>query len=154
MPLRAPDENGRRPGGRSGPSDRLSDQWLCVHPEDLGVLGELHSWSAVRSLDVAVASVRTPTNLDLLRELDEARSEADKIIDHIQKRLSDLPFSLAGFKRLEFVFSVREVRRHLEEVFDHEQRDGDAGGIRKAILAIWLQVTRLAGMLEALLEPR
>ena len=88
----------------------------------------------------------------VLHELDEARSEADKIIEHIQKRLSDL--SLAGFKRLEFMLSVRDVRRHLEEVFEQEQRDGDAGSIRKAILAIWLQVTRLAGMLEALLEPR
>ncbi len=93
----------------------------------------------------------TVTNVDLLRELDEARSEADKIIDDILKRLGDFPSSPAGFKRLEFMLSVREVRRHLERVLDQEQRHGDAGGIGKAI---WLQVTRLAGMWEALLEPR
>ena len=102
-------------------------------------------WSSVEFL-------RTLTHLDLLRELDEARSEADKIIEHIQERLGDL--SLAGFKRLEFMLSVREVRHHLEDILDQEPRDGDAVGIRKAILAIWLQVTRLAGMWEALLEPR
>jgi hypothetical protein len=99
------------------------------------------------------------TDLDLMRELNEARSEADKIIAHIKKRLNDLPFPRAELN--EFLLAVRRVRRQLEEALltgrreeDQGQRDGDAGAIRKAILAIWLRVTRLAGMWEALLEPR
>jgi len=63
--------------------------------------------------------------------------------------------------RTEFLLAVREVRRQLEEALpagrreqDHEQRDGDPGAIQKASLAIWFQLTRLAGMWEALLEPR
>src|SRR5713226_3799271 len=63
------------------------------------------------------------------------------------------------FRRLEFLLAMRQVRRQLEEALpvgrreeDQGQRDGDAGAIRKAILAIWLRVTRLAGMWEALLE--
>ncbi len=92
--------------------------------------------------------VSTLTNLDLLRELDEARSEADEIIIDIEKRLGELGL----IQRFEFLLAVRRVRRQLEE--DQEQLDGDAGGIRKTILGIWLRVTRLAGMLEALLEPR
>src|SRR5260370_25814708 len=79
-------------------------------------------WSSVEFL-------RTLTHLDLLRERDEARYEADKIIEHIQERLGDL--SLAGFKRLEFMLSVREVRHHLEDILDQEPRDGDAVGIQR-----------------------
>jgi len=104
-----------------------------------------------------VESVSTLTNLDLLRELDEARSEADEIIVHIQKRLGDL----GSIQRFEFLLAVRRVRLQLEEALlpgrrkqDRERRDGDAGAIRKTILAIWLKVTRLAGMWEALLKPR
>ncbi len=103
---------------------------------------------------VAVGLVSPLTNLDLIRELDEARSEADVIIAHTQKRLDDLPSPRAELK--EFLLAARELRRQLGEALvigrreqDREQRDGDAGGIRKAILAIWLQVTRLAGMWEA-----
>ncbi len=101
------------------------------------------------------------TDLDLMRELNEARSEADKIIAQIKKRLADLPSPSAKFKRFEFLLAVRQVRRQLEEALppgrreqDHEQRDGDPGAIQKASLAIWFQITRLAGMWEALLEPR
>ncbi len=36
-----------------------------------------------------------------MRELNEARSEADKIIAQIKKRLADLPSPSAGFKRFE-----------------------------------------------------
>ena len=103
---------------------------------------------------VAVGLVSPLTNLDLIRELDEARSEADVIIARTQKRLDDLPSPRAELK--EFLLAARELRRQLGEALvtgrreqDREQRDGDAGGVRKAILAIWLQVTRLAGMWEA-----
>ena len=54
---------------------------------------------------VAVGLVSPLTNLDLMRELDEARSETDKIIDYIQKRLDNLPPPRAELN--EFLLALR-----------------------------------------------
>src|SRR5216683_951821 len=129
---------------------------LCAQvpaPRAVLVIPESSMTSRQCRNSLVAVGVSPLTNLDLIRELDEARSEADVIIAHTQKRLDDLPSPRAELK--EFLLAARELRRQLGEALvtgrreqDREQRDGDAGGIRK-ILAIWLQVTRLAGMWEA-----
>jgi DNA-binding SARP family transcriptional activator len=102
--------------------------------------------------------------VDLMRKLDEACSNADEIIAHIQQLLDESP---SRPERIEFLQAVREIRNQRAQALlaarrikqlsappGDEQRREESLFIRKAILAIRLQVTRLAGILEALLEPR
>jgi hypothetical protein len=105
--------------------------------------------------------VNNISDSDLSRELEEACSRAEELIARIQKRLDEGPSSP---ERVEFLLAhVREVRlqRALALLTANallapqakDQRGREALVIRKAILAIRLQVTRLAGILEALLDP-
>jgi len=108
---------------------------------------------------VAVGLVSPLTNLDLIRELDEARSEADVIIAHTQKQLDDLPSPRAELK--EFLLAARELRRQLGEALvtgrreqDREQRtETRAVSERRSLRSgfkslVWLECGKL------LLEPR
>jgi hypothetical protein len=104
------------------------------------------------------------SDTELMRELDEACSHADEIIRHIQKRLDQSP---PMPERAEYlVMHVREVRRQRAQALfaahrgkalpaqREEQRREVVLLMRKATLTIRLQVTRLAGILESMLEPR
>jgi len=101
--------------------------------------------------------------VDLLRKLDEACSNADEIIAHIPELLGENP---SRPERNEFLEAVREIRSQRAQALlaarrakqlsarpDDEQRREELL-IRQAILAIQFQITRLAEILEALLEPR
>jgi len=100
----------------------------------------------------------------LLNELDWLSVRAAQMVARIHERLNDTEPAPPEFNMLMFLSSERELRDRLEEArkaaerlrapsaSEHEeQRSRDALVIRKAILAIELQVARLAGMLEALL---
>jgi hypothetical protein len=99
-----------------------------------------------------------------MRELDEACSHADEIIGQIQKRLDDgsriperggfLPMHVREI-RLQRILALQEAQRNkaLSVLQREEQRREVALLIRKSILTIHLQVSRLAGILEGLLEP-
>jgi hypothetical protein len=99
--------------------------------------------------------------IDLMRKLVDACSHAEELIVCIQKHLDE---SSSPCERYEFVRAVREIRserghallamervNQLSGAQDKERWAEEALFIRKAILAIRLQVSRLAGMLETLL---
>ena len=101
--------------------------------------------------------------MDLLRRLDEACSNSDEIIVYVQELLDESP---SRPERNEFLEAVREIRSQRAQALlaarrakqlsvrpDDEQRREELL-IRQAILAIQFQITRLAEILEALLEPR
>ena len=103
------------------------------------------------------------TSVDLLRRLDEACSNSDEIIVYVQELLDESP---SRPERNEFLEAVREIRSQRAQALlaarrakqlsvrpDDEQRREELL-IRQAILAIQFQITRLAEILEALLEPR
>jgi len=95
-------------------------------------------------------------------QLDEACSNADEIIAHTQELLDESP---SRPERIEFLQAVREIRSQLAQALlaarrtkqlstprGEDQRHEESLFIRKATLAIRLQVSRLAGILEALLS--
>ena len=86
------------------------------------------------------------------------------MITRINKRLNETESMPPGFSMLAFLASEGAIRDRLQEALptaarlkelstsEHEeQRSRDVLAVRKATLAIELQVTRLAGLLEALL---
>ncbi len=100
--------------------------------------------------------------IDLMRKLVDACSHAEELIVCIQKHLDEE--SPSAFERYEFLRAVREIRserghallamervNQLSGAQDKERCGEEALFSRKAILAIRLQVSRLAGMLETLL---
>ena len=100
----------------------------------------------------------------LLNELDRVSARADQMISRIYKRLKEIVRAPPEFSLLTYLTSEREISDRLKEAkqaaerlrspssSEHEeQRSRDTFVVRKAMLAIELQVARLAGLLEALL---
>lgn len=117
----------------------------------------------VRQID-EVRSEADQILADLMQSLDDACSNADEIVAGIQQLVDEMPHRP---ERIEFLQSVRDIRglrahallaarraRQLWGAAGGEQRREESLLIRQNILAIRLQVTRLAGILEGLLEPR
>jgi|GEM_PF-3947904 len=106
----------------------------------------------------------SPAETHLLSELDWVSTRADQMISRINQRLSERASMPPEFSMLTFLASKGAIRDRLEEAqaagarlrelstSEHEeQRSRDVLAVQKATLAIELQVTRLAGLLEALL---
>jgi hypothetical protein len=106
----------------------------------------------------------SPADTDLLNELDWVSARAHRALAGINKRLNETVSPPPASSIAEFLTSEREIRDRLEEAREaaerlrarstsehEEQRSRDALVVRKATLAIELQVTRLGALLDALL---
>jgi hypothetical protein len=105
----------------------------------------------------------SPGDTRLLNELDWVSARAHRTIVGINKHLNETVRAPPASSLAEFLTLEREIRDRLEEAREaaerlralstsehEEQRSRDALVVRKATLAIELQVTRLGALLEAL----
>ncbi len=101
---------------------------------------------------------------DILSELNRAADRAEQLVTQINERLLKKNPTPAGFRLTAFLDSERAVRQHVEAARrcaqglrtlpkseEEEQRARQLMLLRRGTLAVQLEVSRLAAMLELLL---